>query len=66
MIRGLKILGNFSLATLNRGLYENCPKVKPILDMLTESSEATVDYEDIYYKSLSKNSESIDFLNPKL
>lgn len=60
MIRGLKILGNFSLATLNRGLFENNPRVRELLGMVELENDSLVDYEDVYYKYQGKNKEKID------
>lgn len=38
LIRSLKILGNFSLATLNRGLFETNPKVEQLLNIIEKVS----------------------------
>lgn len=64
MIRSLKILGNFSLANLNRGLVQNNPKIKQLLNIVENIPDSTVNYEDIYYKSQSSNYEKISFSNP--
>jgi hypothetical protein len=55
MIRSLKILGNFSLANLNRGLYENNPQIRQLLTMVEEITDSIVNYEDIFFKYQAKN-----------
>lgn len=55
MIRSLKILGNFSLATLNRGLFDFNPKIQQFLNLVQKVPDSVVNYEDIYFKAQSKN-----------
>jgi hypothetical protein len=64
MIRSLKILGSFSLATLNRGLYENNPNIRELLKIVDQVPDSAVDYEDVYYKYQSKNVELVNFSHP--
>lgn len=64
MIRSLKILGSFSLATFNRGLYSNIPKVRELLQLVEQTPDLLINYEDIYYQSQAKNKEHIQFTKP--
>jgi hypothetical protein len=48
MVRALKILGDFSLASLDRGLRDFNPEIETILNMLTEARDE-VNYEEVYY-----------------
>lgn len=63
MIRALKILGDISLASIDRGLRSMNPDVEKILKLISAHSEA-VDYEDIYYKKLADSVEDIDYNKP--
>lgn len=63
MIRALKILGDISLASIDRGLRSMNPDVEKILKLISAHSEA-VDYEDIYYKKLADSAEDIDYNKP--
>lgn len=63
MIRALKILGDFSLASIDRGFRDLNPHIKNILELL-EVPRDEVDYEDVYYEKVASNSEEIDFENP--
>lgn len=63
MIRALKILGDFSLASIDRGFRDLNPHIKNILELLDVPRDE-VDYEDVYYEKIASNSEEIDFENP--
>ena len=65
MIRALKILGDISLASIDRGMRTLSPKIEEILKLTNEHID-TVDYEDLYYKNLASNTENIDYSNPKV
>ena len=52
MIRALKILGDISLADLNRGLRSYNPDVEQLLKLIDRHQES-VDIEDIFYSKLS-------------
>lgn len=59
MIRTLKVLGDVSLASLDRGLRENSPQIQKLLKMIDKHQE-NVDFEDIYYKNLASNIENLN------
>lgn len=65
MIRALKILGDISLASIDRGMRTLSPKIEEILKLTNEHID-TVDYEDLYYKNFASNTENIDYSNPKV
>ena len=62
MIRSLKILGEFSLAQFNRGVPHSNPDIETLLKVTPEAAEDKVSYEDIYFKSLSEQTGSLEQL----
>jgi hypothetical protein len=61
MIRGLNVLGNFSLAEFNRGLPHLNPDIQSLLNLIPQSGEEKVNYEDIYYRYLSQQTDRKEF-----
>lgn len=61
MIRSLNVLGNFSLAEFNRGLSHLNPDIQSLLNLIPQNGEERVNYEDIYYRYLSQQTDRKDF-----
>lgn len=49
MVRALKILGDLTLASLDRGFKDVNPDVKGLLSLVSQPLDSTT-YEDIYYE----------------
>ncbi len=58
MVRALKILGDISLASLDRGLRNFNPDIQGVLQLLNEPKDE-VDYEDVYFERAAANFEEI-------
>lgn len=56
MIRSLKVLGDFSLASFDRGLSHFNPDIEALLKLIPQNAEERVNYEDVYYRHLSVES----------
>ena len=65
MIRALKILGDISLADLDRGLRLFNPDIEKLLKLIDRHQES-VDYEDIFYSRVAKETETVDFKDPEV
>ena len=65
MVRALKILGDISLASIDRGMKCVNPKIQEILKITKEHMD-TVNYEDIFYQNLSTSTEAISYQKPKV
>ena len=65
MIRALKILGDISLADLDRGLRLFNPEIEKLLKLIDRHQDS-VDYEDIFYTKVAKETEKVDFKDPEV
>lgn len=65
MIRGLKILGDFSLATFDRGLNDKTLDIKLLLPMVAKDQKS-VNYEHVYYGVEANNKEIIEAFDEKI
>ena len=65
MLRGLKILGDFSLATFDRGLNDKNVDIKLLLPMVGKDQKS-VNYENAYYSVQAENKCSIENWSEKI
>ena len=56
MIRALKILGDFSLANVDRGFKGYNPNIEEVLCEMNNKKEE-VDFEEMHYEKVSANFE---------
>ena len=59
MIRGLKILGDFSLAIFDRGLNDKTVDIQRLLPMVAKDQKS-VNYENVYYGVEANNRQAIE------
>ena len=65
MIRGSKILGDFSLATFDRGLNDKTLDIKLLLPMVAQDQKS-VNYENVYYGVEANNKQCIESFEDKV